>query len=251
MSEQDNIATVRAAYAAWQRGDIPSVLNACTNDVEWVVPGPSDVIPYAGVWRGTEQLKRYFDVLSDTVDFEEYVLEEVIAQGEQVVVVGRSRVVAKSTGYGFADDWAHWFEFRRGQVARMRYYTNTAGVSVVNSLAQVVGGPGAGRRSVPRRSQRPGRSRANAARPRASVVRNVPTRSPAPTAMSAKPANGTPPFSTRTASESPTRSAVGSRSGTISSANPTGTAHEVSAARPALPSPLPSPTRTNVLAYFA
>jgi ketosteroid isomerase-like protein len=137
MSEQDNIATVRAAYAAWQRGDIPSVLNACTNDVEWVVPGPSDVIPYAGVWRGTEQLKRYFDVLSDTVDFEEYVLEEVIAQGEQVVVVGRSRVVAKSTGYGFDDNWAHWFEFRRGQVARMRYYTNTAAlISALSGAGQ-------------------------------------------------------------------------------------------------------------------
>ena len=126
MSEQDNVATVNAAYAAWRRGDIPAVLDALAEDVEWVVPGPSEVMPYAGTWRGKAQMQRYFTVLSETVEFEQYELESVVAQGDQVVVVGRSRVLAKQTGRAFDDHFAHWFEFRGGKAARMRYYTDTA-----------------------------------------------------------------------------------------------------------------------------
>jgi ketosteroid isomerase-like protein len=126
MSEHDNVATVRAAYAAWRRGDIPAVLDALTEDVEWEMPGPPEIVPYAGLWRGQAAMTRYFAVLSETVEFEEYELESIVAQGDQVVVVGRSRVLAKQTGRAFDDHFAHWFEFRGGKAARMRYYTDTA-----------------------------------------------------------------------------------------------------------------------------
>ena len=126
MSEQDNVTTVKTAYAAWRRGDIPAVLDALTEDVEWALPGPPEVMPYAGTWRGKAEMQRYFTVLSETLEFEQYELESVIAQGDQVVVVGRSRVRAKPTGRAFNDHYAHWFEFRGGKAARMRYYTDTA-----------------------------------------------------------------------------------------------------------------------------
>lgn len=126
MREHDNVETVRAAYAAWRRGDLATVLDALTEDVEWIQPGPRESIPYAGVWRGRAEMSRYFAVLSDTVEFTEYELEQFIAQNDQVVVTGRSSVRAKATGRAFDDHFAHWFEFRGEKVARMRYYADTA-----------------------------------------------------------------------------------------------------------------------------
>lgn len=56
MSEQQNIQTVKDAYAAFERGDVPAILAMLTDDVGWEMPGPAE-IPYAGyVAEKTERL---------------------------------------------------------------------------------------------------------------------------------------------------------------------------------------------------
>ena len=39
MSDQQNLQIVKDAYAAFGRRDIPTVLKALTDDVEWTIPG--------------------------------------------------------------------------------------------------------------------------------------------------------------------------------------------------------------------
>ena len=51
MLEQENTQRVKDGYAAFLRGDIPSVLDALADDTEWVSPGPADV-PGTGTFRG-------------------------------------------------------------------------------------------------------------------------------------------------------------------------------------------------------
>ena len=126
MAEQENIQVVQQAYAAWQRGDIRAVLDTFTDDVDWLVPGPTDIIPHAGQWRGHERMAEYFSLLDQTLEFEQYELEQFVAQGDSVVVRGRSRVRARPTGHRYEDAFAHWFELRGGKIARMRYYDDTA-----------------------------------------------------------------------------------------------------------------------------
>lgn len=50
MSDQ-NVQVVKNAYAAFGRGDIQTILNNLTHDVEWVLPGEGE-IPQAGVYDG-------------------------------------------------------------------------------------------------------------------------------------------------------------------------------------------------------
>jgi ketosteroid isomerase-like protein len=54
MSAQENVQVVQRAYAAFSRGDIPALLNTLTEDVEWFIPGPPQILPYAGQRRGRE-----------------------------------------------------------------------------------------------------------------------------------------------------------------------------------------------------
>lgn len=46
-SELKQIA--KNSYEAFQRGDIETVLNSCSDNVEWILPGYPD-IPYAGTY---------------------------------------------------------------------------------------------------------------------------------------------------------------------------------------------------------
>lgn len=51
MVEQENTQTVMDLYAAFGRGDLPAVLAALADDVEWALPGPAN-IPMAGTRPG-------------------------------------------------------------------------------------------------------------------------------------------------------------------------------------------------------
>jgi hypothetical protein len=48
MSAEENVKTAEEGYAAFGRGDLPAILELLTDDIEWIEPGPPDVIPAAG-----------------------------------------------------------------------------------------------------------------------------------------------------------------------------------------------------------
>ncbi|MGY6127008.1 nuclear transport factor 2 family protein (plasmid) [Paraburkholderia strydomiana] len=45
MSEQSNVQLVQQAYAAFGRADIDGVLQTLSENVDWFIPGPTDIIP--------------------------------------------------------------------------------------------------------------------------------------------------------------------------------------------------------------
>jgi ketosteroid isomerase-like protein len=58
MSLEENAQTAQEGYAAFGRGDVPAILELLTDDIEWIEPGPPDVIPAAGTYRGKEEVGR-------------------------------------------------------------------------------------------------------------------------------------------------------------------------------------------------
>ena len=126
MTEQENLQVVQSVYAAFARGDIPAVVNALTDDVEWFLPGPTEIIPFAGFRRGREQVLQFFAVLDATLEFEQFEPREFIAQSDKVVVLGRSRDRMKSTNRVIENEWAAVFALRDGKIAGYRVYEDTA-----------------------------------------------------------------------------------------------------------------------------
>jgi uncharacterized protein len=80
MSEQANVRIVQEAYAAFQRGEVQGVLNMLVEDVEWITPGPPDVMPVAGKRRGRQQVAQFSSTLSEQEDVELFEPGEYIAQ---------------------------------------------------------------------------------------------------------------------------------------------------------------------------
>ena len=88
MNENDNAALIRNVYAAFERGDIQTILGHLAPDVDWTLNGP-EAIPYSGRKMGHSQVLTFFEALATTQEDQKLTADEYIAQGDNVVTVGR------------------------------------------------------------------------------------------------------------------------------------------------------------------
>jgi ketosteroid isomerase-like protein len=125
MSEA-NIAIVQSLYAAFGRGDIGTILEGCTPDVEWQSGGQKGDFPVFGPRRGIAEVKEFFRVVSETHEFQEFSPREFYADRDKVFVLGHYALTMKRNGRQAASDWVHVFTFRGGRVEKFREFTDTA-----------------------------------------------------------------------------------------------------------------------------
>jgi uncharacterized protein len=125
MSEQENTALVQQAYDSFLSGDIPALLDALSEDVEWIVPEVEGV-PGRGIWHGREQVGQFMQTLDDTQESRQLELREFVAQGDKVVVLGHYVWHVKATGKEWESDFVHALSVRDGKMTRFQEYTDTA-----------------------------------------------------------------------------------------------------------------------------
>jgi ketosteroid isomerase-like protein len=115
-------------YGAFGSGDIPGLLGALAEDVDWQFYGPT-AIPFAGRYRGREEMMRFFGTIAETAEIKTFEPREFIAQGEQVVVLGYEKVGVKGNGRVFESNWVHVFTVREGLVVKLREFYDTAALA--------------------------------------------------------------------------------------------------------------------------
>jgi ketosteroid isomerase-like protein len=139
MSEQDNIRLVKQAYDCFKRGAIDELVNLQAEDVEWVTPGPPDVMRTAGTRRGRQGVAEFFSTLSKEEDIEVFEPQEFIAQDDKVVSLVKCRVRVKATGKAADITMVHVFSIQDGKVKRFREFFDTAEVLKAFVSAQAAG----------------------------------------------------------------------------------------------------------------
>jgi uncharacterized protein len=120
MTEAD-VTTIRRAYAAFARGNIPGLLAVLAADVAWYHP---DELPYGGRFRGPAEVVQLLGQVART--FDELLVEvtDVLAAGtDRVLATGceHVRVRGASADVGFAHVWT----VRGGKVTAFRAYTDS------------------------------------------------------------------------------------------------------------------------------
>jgi ketosteroid isomerase-like protein len=125
MGEQQTMAVVKESFAAVGRGDNPALLRTLTEDVEWVVPGPT-VVPMTGTHRGKAGVERYYGLLRERLDVMQFEPREFYAQGDTVVVLGYFKGRVKATDRVYESDWALVYTVRDGKISRCREYYDTS-----------------------------------------------------------------------------------------------------------------------------
>lgn len=128
MADTQNVRTIKNAYDAFMRGDIQTILDSTTEDIQWTMPGEG-YIPTGGLYRGHDGVRRFFQTLSDSSETLSFEPREYIAQGERVIVLGSYRSRIKTTGKTCGVDWAMSFTFRNGKISVFTEYTDTAAIA--------------------------------------------------------------------------------------------------------------------------
>ncbi len=114
LSAVSHVDLVRRSYDAFARGDLDAVVADMHDDIEWQ---QAQGLPHGGTYRGLAEVRRnVFDPL-DRDWWSEFsaVPDEFLDAGEEVVVLGRYRGVAKETGRRLDVPFVHVWSLRRRQ----------------------------------------------------------------------------------------------------------------------------------------
>ena len=122
MSEQ-NVELVKGVYDAFGRGDVPAVLGAFADDIEWF---EAEGMPYGGLHRGPDAVaQKVFGPITEDVEGFAVTPEELIGSGTTVAAVVRYTGTGKATGKALDVPVVHVWDIRDGKMARFRQFIDT------------------------------------------------------------------------------------------------------------------------------
>ena len=116
--------TIEQLYAAFARGDIPSVLGALNPQTRWT---EAEGFPYGGTYVGPQAvLDNVFMRLGGEWDSFSAQMAELVADGDTVVALGTYSGTFKATGKSFQAPFVHVWKFADGQISEFVQHTDTA-----------------------------------------------------------------------------------------------------------------------------
>ncbi len=118
-----SVEFVKGVYEAFARGDVPAVLGAFTDDIEWY---EAEGMPYGGLHRGGEAVaQNVFGPISNDVEGFAVIPEEFIGSDGTVAAVVRYTGTGKATGKTLDLPVVHVWDIRDGKLTRFRQFIDT------------------------------------------------------------------------------------------------------------------------------
>lgn len=119
-----NLETVKAMYASFVRGDVPSILGHLAADVSWETEAPAR-LSFGGIRRGPAEAAGFFAGLAADYTDVFFEMTEFFEKPNAVAAFGRYEATAKATGKRVSTPVGHYFLFRDGKVVRYINLINT------------------------------------------------------------------------------------------------------------------------------
>lgn len=123
-TNNDNVQILSDLYAAFNRGDIPAVLDLMTP--ESVLAYEATNVPWGGNYTGPEGWGRFFQTVAQHLDNPTVKMELFCADGDKVVFAGRYTAQVRSTGKRIDSPLLHLWTLRNGKVIHCLEATNSA-----------------------------------------------------------------------------------------------------------------------------
>ena len=129
---QDSADIAKSLYASFRRQDTESVLDLFADDA--ILHGPTsstEILPWGGTYNGREGAKKFFKLLGEGLDIEQFDIIDFIREREKVVVLGFIRGKAKMTQKPFETYFAHIIRVDRnnGKIVEFRVFNDSASLA--------------------------------------------------------------------------------------------------------------------------
>jgi len=123
---RSNADTVHAFYQSFLGGNVAEGVQKYLAQ-GFVLSNPlPESIPFGGDYSGPDGFLEYSGKILSTLTMEEFVIDEVVSEGEKVVVVGHERSKVHATGRSYEMKWVHVLRVSGGRIEEMREYNDTA-----------------------------------------------------------------------------------------------------------------------------
>lgn len=129
-----NTQIAQSLYHYFDEGNVPAILDLLTDDIIWTCPGPTDILPYARVYKGKQEVTNFFKLIQENKDFQKFEPREYIAEGNKVVALGYWDAKSKKTGKPYSGHWAMAFYLRDGKVYEHREYYDSYGEAMASKV---------------------------------------------------------------------------------------------------------------------
>jgi ketosteroid isomerase-like protein len=138
MQEAQNTKVVQEMYAAFDRGDVQSILDRLDDSIVWkAVYGAGPHVPTAGERRGKPAVAEFFKQVAANVNFSRFEPKEFIATSDKVIALGHYTATTP-IGKKFDSDFAMVFTLRNGRVVNFQEFTDSAAVNAAYAVGAAV-----------------------------------------------------------------------------------------------------------------
>ncbi len=118
-------AVVEAYLAAFAAGRVEEIISLLADDVVWHIDG-EPTVSTVGLLQGPEQVRRWLIAFPQNFRPREFVINEIIAQHDSVLVLGRFRHTVVSTQHTVGSDMIIHFTVTNGKIRRYQIFEDSA-----------------------------------------------------------------------------------------------------------------------------
>jgi len=122
----NTIEVVQNFYASFSNGKMAESLSTLV-DSEAVLENPLPApIPFGGRFVGRDGFATYLQAIPAAIDIEQFDVDEILSEGDRVVVLGRETSRVLSTEKRYTMSWVHVLTVQGGRIQHFREYNDTA-----------------------------------------------------------------------------------------------------------------------------
>jgi len=123
-------STVTQLFEKLQAGTAPeSIATLFSEDVDWLIPGDVDLVPWIGRRQGRQGVAAFFRDLRQRVEPIRFEIRSIVVEGEKAVALGELESRVKSTGNVIESEFAIEFTVRDSLIVRYRLFEDSFAVA--------------------------------------------------------------------------------------------------------------------------
>jgi ketosteroid isomerase-like protein len=126
MSAEENLSTVRIIYEAFGTGDVATILDHLTDDVDWGSDSAEALAPWHGEKHGKDEVATFFEGIAGASEVLEFTPLSFTSNETDVQTLIRYRMRSTATGREAVMNLHHFWRFRDGRVEKYRGSEDTA-----------------------------------------------------------------------------------------------------------------------------
>ena len=119
------VEVVNKMFQAFGAGNMEALKRTLSDSTVWNYNG-SELIPYSGTYKGKEEVVRFIGNIVSNVEILDFKVEQIIANGQTVVVLGSEKQKVKSNENILEQRWVQVYTVENGLISKMEEFANTA-----------------------------------------------------------------------------------------------------------------------------